>query len=43
MDSARVGSDVGAEMDCYGEDIAEPEGKTFNLEVNLRHNSHLWS
>ena len=38
-----VGSDVDAEAICCGEERAQTEGKAFNLEVNLRPNSHLWS
>ena len=43
MDWGSVGSDADAEAVCCGEETAEPEGKAFNLQVNLCAKSHLWS
>ena len=41
MDWGSVGSDEDAEVGCSGEEKAEPEGKAFNLVVNLKPTSDL--
>ena len=40
-DSGNVDSDADAEAVHFGEERAGPEGKAFNLQVNLHHNSHI--